>query len=398
MSWETAKAAIDDFLEHCRVPKSPPEDDGQRGYGPWRISPVKKTIRDEDVPPCISFYGGEPLLNFPLIKKCTEYTLEKTKGKTIGFQMSTNGSLLKGEAAEFLGAHHFSIRISIDGPPSIHDQYRRTASGSPTWAMVVDNMRRYLAKNPSYLPFIGATVARTANYLDVCTYLATADWIPPIALVDVNLASDPFPGYYEPADEEQPRPGICEAHERYMRNLVKGRFNLYVNDREFTMQRNLFAGELQRLHQNRWGCAVHRHLPAKVMPGGVCVAGSRKTFVSVSGDYYPCERVEECETCRIGNVSTGIDEDKVYALLKEFVDCTREECQRCWCVPICAIGCYATVQSKGGYTAAAKQRACPGVRDQAHMRLIDYCTVMEKNPHAFDYLTHETVEKQKSSA
>jgi uncharacterized protein len=387
MSWEIARAATDEFLQHCKViPESTSHPAGPREPPAPEPVPTERDSAEADYPPAISFYGGEPLLNFPLIKRCTEYVIQNSKGRKVSFVVSTNGYLLKGEVAEFLAAHNFSVRVSMDGPAAIHDAHRRTASGSPTWMPVADNFKAFFRTHPDYLPFLGATVARTTNLCDVLRYLATADWIPPTTIMNVFLASDPYPGYYEPIADAARRPGVDESYGKFLANLIKGRFNLNLQDRELMLQRGMFEAAFKQLHRSRWGCAAHRRLPASLTPGGTCVAGHRKTYVSVTGEYYPCERVDEYGTCRIGSVVTGIDEEKVYALLQEFIECTREQCEHCWCVPICSVGCYATVRDRGGFTVAAKQRACKSVQHQLHKGLVDYCTVLEQNPHAFDYM------------
>jgi sulfatase maturation enzyme AslB (radical SAM superfamily) len=150
MSWETARAAIDDFLAHCRFVNEEPDPQPASGSG----SPPAIAM-----PSAISFYGGEPLLNFRLIRKCVEYAREKKrKGQRLCFSVATNGYLLKGEVAKFLATHGFFVRVSLDGPASVHDQHRRTAAGLPTWSTVVENVKAFYRDYPDgHLPSFSVT-------------------------------------------------------------------------------------------------------------------------------------------------------------------------------------------------------------------------------------------------
>jgi uncharacterized protein len=380
MSWETARAAIDDFLQHCSTPEPTV---GASSLPTHSDSP--KSSDDDDV--TMSFYGGEPLLNFPLIKRCTEYALEKATRK-IGFFMTTNGYFLKGETADFLADHDFTVCVSLDGPASIHDRHRRTRDDLPTHAVVLDNfrtwIRKYARSKRHYI--ISATVARDTDRRDVYEYFSRASWIPPDTSIMVNIAAPPYPGYHKSDPGEQTSPGRREAYEKYKEDVIRGRVGAGYEDMEMRLRRVKVEWPFARLHRNRWKVAHARRHSASCSVGGPCVSGARKTFVNVTGDYYPCERVPETEACRIGSVATGIDEEKVYRLLKEFVEATAESCERCWCLPICMLGCHGNVRGKDGYTLAARKQACEDIQKIMHERIVDYCSVLEQNPHAFDYL------------
>ena len=125
-------------------------------------------------------------------------------------------------------------------------------------------------------------------------------------------------------------------------------------------------GPFEIVHRNRWKVALARRHSTSCSVGSACVSGATKTFVTVTGDYYPCERVPRSEALCIGNVDTGINEEKVYRLLKEFVEATAEDCERCWCLPICLPTCHAMVRSKDGYTLAAKKEDCGFIKKRMY--------------------------------
>jgi uncharacterized protein len=102
MSFETAKKAIDLYFSLIEESKR---------YNPWRE-------------PVIGFYGGEPLLNFGVLKSCVEYAEEEYGDFKLNYTTTTNATLLNKEKADFLMQHGFSIAVSLDGPEEEHDRNR----------------------------------------------------------------------------------------------------------------------------------------------------------------------------------------------------------------------------------------------------------------------------------
>lgn len=115
MDWETAKKAID-FL---------------------------KLHSDKAEETHIGFYGGEPLMNFPLIKQAAEYALDVFNGK-MTFAMTTNATLVSDEIADFLMRHDFNIIVSLDGPEELHDANRIMVDGKGSYTKTVQGIKKLL--------------------------------------------------------------------------------------------------------------------------------------------------------------------------------------------------------------------------------------------------------------
>ena len=124
MSFELAKQAIDFFCCHS-------VDSASRNIG---------------------FYGGEPMLEFDLLKRIVSYAERKLEGKDLTFNITTNGSLLNEENAKYLQDHHFFVTLSFDGPQEIQDKYRVFPNGSGTYGVVRRNLSFYQRNFPSYMP------------------------------------------------------------------------------------------------------------------------------------------------------------------------------------------------------------------------------------------------------
>lgn len=123
MDEATAKMAINEFLSCCK----------------------------ETDAPCISFYGGEPLLNFKLIKECVIFALNKSYGKNIRFGITTNGLLINDEICDFFIKYNFEVGISLDGPKVLNDRYRLTINGKGTYKTIINNIINLYKKNKDYM-------------------------------------------------------------------------------------------------------------------------------------------------------------------------------------------------------------------------------------------------------
>ena len=361
MDRSIAKKAIDDFLE----------------------ASVTSEMRS------IGFYGGEPLLNFTLIKQAVDYIRKKEKGVKVNFTITTNGFLLKGEAADFLTRHDFTINVSLDGPKQIHDRYRRTGNGSPTWETVTSNATAFLEKFPQYKTNskfgITAVIAPPAelneleHFFSLCE-LVTKDIT--ASFVDSISTKQIFEGKIT---------GTDEMYRKFLDNLETGKINSEPAAQKFVMQKTLFQENWLKFHKrfSRYDCS--NRFPKKYCLLSTCIPGVRRTFVSVDGNYWPCERVSESDYLRIGSIYEGLNAAKIRQLLLDWVELNKSECSNCFCLHTCQIGCWSNSCDGQRPTEELKRKACEQHRRDTHNLLVDYCSVLEKNPHALDYMKDITL-------
>ncbi len=362
MNWSTAKLAIDDFLEHSS---------GSRFRS-------------------IGFYGGEPLLNLELIRKCAGYVRGSERGAGVDFSLTTNGSLLAGEAADFLADVGMKMLVSLDGPQNLHDRYRRHKNGSPTWQRVTSNVAAFLESHPEYrtngqLGFATA-LAPPLDVRDLDRFFASLDWSTKgmrIALANI----DPV-GAKEPLEGDIV--GLEPIYRSFVDSLATGAINDDPFDPRYRLQRELFEAPWLKFHKRfeRSVCPQHGVVPFQdtFCSFSTCIPGRRRTFVGVDGSYWPCERVAESDYFRIGNVKEGLDIPAIRRLLNEWVGFTQNECKFCWLLRTCQVGCWSRVSDGARATALLKRKACAAHRREAHSLLVDYCSVLEKNPTALEYM------------
>lgn len=344
MSFETAKKAIDYFISHSR-------DSSYFG---------------------ISFYGGEPLLEFELIKKCVAYADRRAEGRKISYNFTTNGTLLTEEKYEFLMKHDFSILVSLDGPQEVHDRHRVFAGTTiGSFEQMARNVKALKAKYPEYYEKkVSFNTVLDPSYplKEICEFMMTNEWINPnsvsssiindIHAKEKNHYSEDFLEEYE--------------YEKFKVLLCKiGR--LRIDDLSPLMRKHFnevrqIALSMERIDQSE--------LPDKGHRGGPCLVGVRKLFVDADGRLFPCERVSETSKVGcIGHIDQGIDVDKALQLLNiEWI--TSENCRDCWARSLCA-NCFTHADDGTGLSKEMQLMRCPGNREQIEESIKDYLVMHE---------------------
>lgn len=342
MSFDIAKKSIDFFISHSRNTE--------------KIN--------------ISFYGGEPLLEFEFIKKCIEYTNQKSEGKEVIFGMTTNGTLLNEEIVEFLQMHDISLTISLDGPKHIHNKNRRFAGNNEgSFEKVIENLELLRSKYPEYFKKVGFSIVLDPENGFSCIneFFTSFDAIKD----NVKLTSVIADNYSKKNINVTENYNVEREYEVFKLFLSK----LKVIDFKYITD----IIQQEYIHLKRYFHELRKtvkELPDKNHHSGPCVPGVQRLFVSVDGDFFPCERVSESsETMRIGNIESGFEVEKCRKLLN-IGELTKEKCKNCWAFRFCTL-CAASADTLKELSGAKKGSACEGVRLYTESCLKDYCTLKE---------------------
>ncbi|MBQ7688551.1 MAG: radical SAM protein [Clostridia bacterium] len=324
MDLETAKRAVDFYYEHS-----------------WKRNKC-----------AISFYGGEPLIAFDLIKEVILYAEKRFLGKKLTFNMTTNGTLLTEEMMDFLAAHEVAVMFSIDGPKKIHDNNRKRADGTGSFSAACENLKKMWKKYED---------AGITSHLSVNMVLH-----PKNDLDDVfELFDDPFfandivvrggratEEYLEEKLEQKPEFFEKSAYQYFLCWLDL--LNIVENVKVSPIFRTKVAGSEESINKLN---DLMEGLPDEGAPGGPCVPGERRLFVNTDGDFFPCEKVSELEdVLKIGNLSHGFDEEKAAAIL-DVATLTAEKCRSCWAFRHCGV-CARTCVKNGELSKEARLKNC----------------------------------------
>lgn len=256
--------------------------------------------------PSVAFYGGEPLMNFDLIKKCVKY-LETTYPELVfRFSFTTNGTLLTEEKDDFLLEHGFFVNFSIDGPEEEHNRKRVYPGDKGSFSDVMKNAQRFMKKKSDRCGAMCVYDYKT-NPFDLDAFFSTPD-VP-------RLGNITFPNdrngctYYDQFSREDIaafRKTMTEAFSYYLEN------DPYDENAHAFFYR-IFAESASRI---LYSPSVLNSREGMVFPySGPCIPG-KKIFVDCTGKFHLCERVNEYFP--IGNVRTGLDFENIANLINRY--------------------------------------------------------------------------------
>ncbi len=332
MSLETAKRAIDFFAKH--------------------------SIDSETVN--IGMYGGEPLMEFQLIKEIVAYSELVFRNKELKFNMTTNASLLTDEIVDFLQEHNFSILISLDGPEKINDTNRVFANGTGTFSTVIRRLRSIKERYPDFFPKLAINmVIDPRNSFDEINSITSIPDMIPKERFQTNFVDTEFSG-----DEIQSTPEFIAAHE-YSDFLAY----LAMIDRFPYGKIPVISQRIpETLSDDIVDLDLYNGLSEVTAPGGPCIPGQMRFFVNVDGDFYPCERVNEISPATyLGNLDQGILLEQAKAMLN-VASTTKEECQSCWAFSHCT-SCIKNADTGKGISREKRLSYCDNIRSNTERKL-----------------------------
>ena len=273
----------------------------------------------------IDFFGGEPLLNMPMIKAATNYVRrrEKETGKTFHLTLTTNGMLLNEENARYLTDNGFDLVLSLDGRKETHDNMRPDIGGNGSYERAVKNFRRAVAMRGGEHYYLRGTY--TKQNLDFTTdVLAMNDaGFDILSMEPVVLKNSPL-GF---AKDDLPR--IYAEYDRlttaYLARHDEGRGFFF-----FHFNMDLSGGP----------CV------AKRLAG--CGAGHEYFAVAENGDLYPCHQFVGREKFKLGSVFDGVQNTELPQYFRSSHVLNKERCRSCWARFLCSGGCHANAELFNG--------------------------------------------------
>lgn len=339
MSFETAKRAIDFYHD--------------------------RTIDSKEVG--ISFYGGEPLLQFELIKQIVEYCDSKFYGKTINYRITTNGSLLDTDTIKFFidEGRNFNVLISLDGPKRIQDRFRRFSDGHGSYDKILENIYN--------IDSIYNKIERRFSFNTVIDTDMDYDEI-------VKLERDPILkkcsiqyNFVEKEDRYETYNSIFLEKINY--DVFLGYLSYYRDQKEVYPNKLVeYIIHRDLLQQDRISSGM---IGERAVPSGPCTPGVQRLFVDAVGNLFPCERVSELnENMKIGSIASGFNlESVIYHL--NISRTTAKECRSCWAFQLCSL-CVKASDRSGSFSSESRLAMCNHVKLNA-MDLLSRITLHSEN-------------------
>ncbi len=306
-----------------------------------------------------TFFGGETLLNFPLLQKTVAYARRRAaeEGKRITFSLTTNATLLKPEIIRWLADNDIGVTVSIDGPKPVQDGLRVFHNGRGTYDVVLPKIRELIETHRSRP--IGARVTLTQkhlNVLEIYRHLTEE-----IGFFEVGLAPVTTQDHRDYAITPESKDSMLEQFEVLAREWL---------DHALRDEHHGFTNVTDTIEE------IHKG----VSKAYGCGAGLGLLGVATDGEVALCHRFAGSEEHTIGSVSGGIDREKQEKFLVDHHIAEKTDCHRCWARPICSGGCYHEAHVQYGDSSHANLHYCTWVRSWTHTCLEIYGALAEKNP------------------
>ena len=284
----------------------------------------------------VDFFGGEPLMNFQVVKDLVAYarSVEQERGKNFRFTLTTNGVLVDDEVIDWANRECSNVVLSLDGRKEIHDRFRVDYAGKGSWEKIVPKFQRFVEKRGGRDYYMRGTFTH-AN---------------PDFLKDIQTMLDL--GFNELSME----PVVCAKGDPSA---------LTEEDLAIVMDQYEKLAQLM-LEKDKEGKPFTFYHYMIDLSGGPCIykrisgCGSGTEYMAVTpwGDLYPCHQFVGEEPFRLGNIWDGVTNKAVQG---EFAACNvyaHPECRDCWARLYCSGGCAANAYHATGSVTGVYEDGC----------------------------------------
>ncbi len=274
----------------------------------------------------VDFFGGEPLMNWQVVKDLVAYarSIEKEKGKNFRFTLTTNGVLIDDDVIDFCNKEMSNVVLSLDGRKEIHDATRVDYAGHGSYDKIVPKFQKLVAARGEKSYYMRGTFThRNPDFTKDVFHMADLGF-QELSMEPVVCAPDD-PMALTPEDLTI----VKEQYEILAKEMIKRN----REGRGFTFYHYMI--DLTR------GPCVYKRISG-------CGSGTEYMAVTPWGDLYPCHQFVGEEAYKLGDIWQGVTNE---ALREEFRSCNayaRPECADCWAKLYCSGGCAANAYHATG--------------------------------------------------
>lgn len=284
----------------------------------------------------VDFFGGEPLMNWDVVKQLVAYarSVEKEHNKNFRFTLTTNGMLLDDEIIDFLNKEMSNVVLSLDGRRDVHDHFRKDYAGRGSYDQIVPKFQRLVEKRGGKDYYVRGTF--THNNVDF-----TNDIFHMADLGFTELSMEPVvcpPGDpYALTAEDLPK--VLEQYEILAKEMIKRK----KEGRPFTFYHYML--DLKN------GPCIYKRITG-------CGSGTEYMSVTPWGELFPCHQFVGDPKYSLGNIWDGVKNTEAQ---DEFRSCNayaRPECKDCWAKFYCSGGCAANAYHATGRINGVYEYGC----------------------------------------
>ena len=284
----------------------------------------------------VDFFGGEPLMNWDVVKKLVAYAreIEKEKNKNFRFTLTTNGVLIDDDVIDFANREMSNVVLSLDGRKEVHDRFRVDYSGKGSYDRIVPKFQKLVeARGGKNYYMRGTFTHYNPDFLKDIQQM--------LDLGFTELSMEPV--VCDPSDAsaltEEDLPIVLEQYEQLAELMLKRK----AEGRPFTFYHYMI--------DLTGGPCIYKRISG-------CGSGTEYMAVTPWGDLYPCHQFVGEEAFCLGNVFDGV---KNFEKQAEFAACNvyaRKDCENCWAKLYCSGGCAANAYHATGSVTGVYKYGC----------------------------------------
>ncbi len=284
----------------------------------------------------VDFFGGEPALNFDVVKQLVEYarSVEGQYNKNFRFTYTTNGMVLTDEMMEFLNREMSNVVLSLDGRREVNDHFRRDYAGRGSYDTIVPNFQKLVESRGGKNYYVRGTFTHNnVDFTNDLFHMADLGFTELSMEPVVCPPSDP----YALTDEDLPK--LFEQYEILAKEMIKRR----REGRPFTFYHYML--DLKN------GPCIYKRIAG-------CGSGTEYMAVTPWGDLYPCHQFVGDKKYLLGNIWDGVKNTEIQDEFRHCNAYSREDCRDCWAKLYCSGGCAANSYHATGSIGGVYKYGC----------------------------------------
>lgn len=267
----------------------------------------------------LDFFGGEPLMNWDVVKEIVIYAREKEKeyGKKFRFTITTNGLLLTDDKIDFINKEMSNVVLSIDGRKEVNDRMRKRVDGTGSYDKITDSFKKLVDKRGDKEYYVRGTYTK----------------------YNLDFSNDVMHLYELGFDQISVEPVMADPEMPYA--ITKSDLPKIFKEYE------ILADKLQKVYeQGKFVNFFHFMLDLDQGPCAIkrlrgCGCGNEYVAITPDGDIYPCHQFVGIEDFKMGNLDEGTFNEEMKSYFAGSHVYSKPECKKCWAKFYCSGGCNA---------------------------------------------------------
>ena len=284
----------------------------------------------------VDFFGGEPLMNFEVVKQLVAYarSIEKEKGKNFRFTLTTNGVLIDDDVIDFANKEMSNVVLSLDGRKQVHDRFRVDYAGNGSYDKILPKFKRLIDSREGRNYYMRGTFTHhNTDFTNDIFHMADLGFTELSMEPVVCSPDDPC------ALTKEDMPVLFEQYEILAKEMLKRK----KEGRPFTFYHYML--DLKN------GPCIYKRITG-------CGSGTEYMAVTPQGELYPCHQFVGDEAYRLGDIWNGVTNTAVQDKFRSCNAYAREGCRDCWAKLYCSGGCAANAYHATGAIEGIYEQGC----------------------------------------